>query len=189
VDGGRIGRLEQQARRLGFDDLRGFLQIRCDAGHSIPRLAQELGVSQPTVTQALATLSVALPPRPQRLSLQRRGHAQQRIALRVIELGFAAVGAYLEDRLIQREWLLVDVAAELGAHRATVRRVMQQVGVRRGRRTAKQLAVAERGPAGAIGRLADTARRAAGRAWVCGSGCLPGVPPCGAGLVGQADAG
>jgi hypothetical protein len=44
-----------------------------------------------------------------------------------------------------REWLLADIAAELGAHRETVRRLMEQAGVRRGRRTVRQLAAGERG--------------------------------------------
>jgi hypothetical protein len=48
-----------------------------------------------------------------------------------MELGFAALGAYLEDRLFEREWLLVDVAAELAAYRRTIRRLMRQAGVRR----------------------------------------------------------
>jgi hypothetical protein len=39
-----------------------------------------------------------------------------------VELGFAGHGAYLEDRLLEREWLLVDVAAELGADWGTIRR-------------------------------------------------------------------
>jgi AraC-like DNA-binding protein len=145
VDDGRVRRLEQQARRLGFDDLRGYLQARCDAGHSVPGLAQELDVSEWAVTQALTTLRIALLPRAERLARQRRRHAEGRIAARVVELGFAAVGAYLEDQLIGREWLLADVAAELGAHRETVRRLMGQVGVRRGRRTAGQVAAGQRG--------------------------------------------
>jgi hypothetical protein len=32
VDDGRTRRLEQQARRLGFDTLRSYIQSRCDAG-------------------------------------------------------------------------------------------------------------------------------------------------------------
>ncbi len=145
VDDGRTRRLEQHARRLGFDDLHSFLQTRCDTGCSDPRLAQELGVSEWIVTQALGTLGVVVPPRPERLALQRRRYAQERIAKRVVELGFAEVRAYLEDRLIGREYLLVDVAAELAADRRTVRRLMQQAGVTRGRRTARQLAAGERG--------------------------------------------
>ena len=145
VNDGRTRRLEQHARGLGFHDLRGYLQSRCDTGHSVPGLARELGESEWTVTQALATVGAVLPPRPQRLALQRRRHAEERIAGRVVELGFAEVGAYLEDRLIGQEWLLADIAAELGAHRETVRRLMEQAGVMRVRRTARQVAAGERG--------------------------------------------
>lgn len=145
ADDGRIRRLERRARDLGFDDLRSYLQTRCDTGYSVPGLAHELGVSEWTVTQALATAGVVLAPRPQRLALQRRRYAEERIGARVVELGFAEVRAYLADRLVQREWLLADVAAELGAHRGTVRRLMRRVGVQRRRRTARQLAVGERG--------------------------------------------
>jgi AraC-like DNA-binding protein len=128
VDDGRIRRLERRAGDLGFGDLRSYLQTRCDTGHSVPGLAQELGVSEWTITQALATTGVVLPPRPRRLALQRRRHAEERIGARVVELGFAEVRAYLADRIVQREWLLDDVAAELGAHRETVRRLMEQAG-------------------------------------------------------------
>ncbi len=145
VDDGRIRRLERRARHLGFADLRSYLQTRCDTGHSVPGLAQELGESEWIVTHALAALGISLPPRPERLARQRRRHAGERIAKRVVELGFAEVRAYLEDRLIEREWLLTDVAAELAADRRTVRRLMEQVGVTRRRRTARQLAVGERG--------------------------------------------
>ena len=145
VDDGRVRRLEQRTRQLGFIDLRGYLQTRCDSGPSVPGLARELGESEWTITQALETLGVVLPPRPQRLALQRRRYAEERIRARVAELGFAAVGVYLEDRLIEREWLLVEVAAELAADRRTIRRLMQQAGVMRRRLTTRQLAVAERG--------------------------------------------
>lgn len=106
VDDGRTTRLERHARRLGFPDLRGYLQTRCGSGHSVPRLAQELDVSEWTVTQALATLGITLPPRPERLARQRRRYAEERIAARVAELGFADVRAYLQDRLIDRSGYL-----------------------------------------------------------------------------------
>src|SRR6266545_3829866 len=118
---------------------------RCDRGHSVPALARELGESEWTVTKALATLGVVLPPRPERLARQRRRHAEDRIGARVATVGFADIRAYLEDRLIEQERLLVDVAAELAADRRTVRRLMQQVGVTRRRRTARQSAAGERG--------------------------------------------
>ncbi len=128
VDDGRVRRLEGQARRLGFPDLRGYLQARCDTGHSVPGLAQELGASEWTITKALATLGITLPPRPGRLARQRRRHAEERIAARMAALGFVDVRAYLVDRLIEQEWLLAVVAAELAADRRTVRRLMQHAG-------------------------------------------------------------
>jgi AraC-like DNA-binding protein len=145
VDDGRTRHLQRHACRFGYPDLRSYLQARCDAGYSVPGLARELGVSEWTVSQALATQRVTLPSRPERLARQRRRFAQERIAARVAELGFADVRAYLTDRLIQREWLLADVAAELGAHRDTVRRLMEQAGVQRVRRTARQVVAGERG--------------------------------------------
>jgi hypothetical protein len=92
-----------------------------------------------------AGVGVVLPPRPERLAMQRRRYAEQRITARVAELGFPGLRAYLADRLLERDWLLVEVAAELVAHQRTVRRLMVQAGVRRDRRTARQLAVGERG--------------------------------------------
>ncbi len=145
VDDGRTRHLGQRVRQLGHPDLRDHLQTRCDAGYSVPALARELDESEWTVAQALATLGVVLPPRPQRLALQRRRHAEDRIAARLVELGFADVRAYLADRLLERQWLLVDVAAELAADRRTVRRLMQHAGVQRRRRTARQSAAGERG--------------------------------------------
>lgn len=43
VDGGRGRRLGERVRVLGFEDLRGYLQARCDTGYSIPWIATELG--------------------------------------------------------------------------------------------------------------------------------------------------
>ena len=159
VDDGRLRRQEQHARQLGFPELRSYLQARCDSGYSVPALAQELAVSEWTVTQTLATLGIVLAPRPQRLARQRRRFTAERIAGRLVELGFTDVEAYLQDRLLRREWLLADVAVELGAHRATVRRLMEQAGVRRVRRTARQLAAGRRGRQ--LQSLGWAARRAA----------------------------
>jgi len=54
VDGGRDRHLEQRAGVLGFDDLRAYLQARCDTGHSMPQIATELRVSDWKVQAALA---------------------------------------------------------------------------------------------------------------------------------------
>jgi hypothetical protein len=130
---------------LGFEDLRGYLQARCDAGASIPRIGVELGVRDWQVQAALSQSGVRLAPRPQRLAAQRRRYTELRIADRVAALGFANVEAYLVDRVVERGWLLAGVAAELAAHRVTVRRLLARHGIRRVRRTPAQRAAADSG--------------------------------------------
>jgi AraC-like DNA-binding protein len=145
VNSGRDRRLEERVAALGFEDLHGYLQTRCDTGHSIPQIATELGVRDWQVQAVLARSGVRLAPRTQRLAAQRRRHTEQRIAARVAELGFADVGSYLTDRVVQQAWLLAEVAAELGAHRLTVRRLLDRYGIRRVRRTAMERATADTG--------------------------------------------
>jgi hypothetical protein len=145
VDGGRDRRLEERARVLGFGNLRTYLQARCDTGFSVPRIASELRVSDWQVQAALSRLAVRLAARPQRLAAQRRRYTEQRIAARVAALGFANVESYLTDRVVERGWLLAEVAAELGAHRLTVRRLLDRHGIRRVRRTTAERAAAEAG--------------------------------------------
>ncbi len=145
ADGGRDRRLQERASALGFGDLRGYLQSRCDAGASVPRIATELGVGAWQVQAVLARLGVRLAPRPQRLAAQRRRHTEQRIAARVAALGFADVGDYLTDRVVERGWLLAEVATELAAHRLTVRRLLDRYGIRRVRRTPREWAGSESG--------------------------------------------
>jgi hypothetical protein len=145
VDGGRGRRLDERARVLGFEDLRGYLQARCDADASVPGIAAELGVRDWQVQAALTRLAVRLAPRPQRLAAQRRRYTEERIAARVAQLGFADVQAYLVDRVVEQAWLLVQVAAELAAHRLTVRRLLERYGIRRVRRTAMERAASESG--------------------------------------------
>jgi hypothetical protein len=140
VDDGRDRHLQERAGALGFEDLCGYLQARCDAGDSIPRIATELGVRDWQVTGALVRSGVRLAPRRERLARQRRRHAEERIAARVFELGFADMQAYLLDRVVQQGWLLADVAAELAAHRLTVCRLLDRHGIRRVRRTAMERA-------------------------------------------------
>jgi len=130
---------------LGFDELLAYLQARCDAGHSVPQLAAELGLSDWQVGAALARLAVRLAPRPQRLAAQRRRFTEERIAARVAALGFTDVEAYLGDRVVERRWLLAEVAAELVAHRLTVRRLLDRHGIRRMRRTPAERAASESG--------------------------------------------
>ena len=103
-------------------------------------------------------------------------------------LGFADLGAFLADRLLMRGWLLAEITAEFGAHRRTVRRLTDEYGIRRARRTQREQAVRGAGPAGAGGRLAGPRRRPAGQARLPGSRRLPAASVGGAGLVGQAHA-
>ena len=130
---------------LGFEDLHGYLQARCDAGHSIPRIATELGVRDWQVHAALSRLAVRLAHRRQRLAQQRRRHTEERIAARVAQLGFIDVRAYLADRVVEQAWQLAEVAAELAAHRLTVRRLLERHGIRRVRRTPAERAASESG--------------------------------------------
>ncbi len=159
MDGGRDRRLDERARVLGFESLRGYLQARCDAGASVPGIAAELGVRDWQVQAALARLGVRLAPRSQRLAAQRRRHTEQRIAGRVAALGFADVQAYLVDRVVEQGWLLAEVTAELAAHRLTVRRLLDRHGILRVRRTPKERAAANRGRR--VQQVSWQARRAA----------------------------
>jgi AraC-like DNA-binding protein len=88
---------------------------------------------------------VRLAHRRQRLAQQRRRHTEERIAARVAQLGFIDVRAYLADRVVEQAWLLAEVAAELAAHRLTVRRLLDRHGIRRVRRTPAEQAAAESG--------------------------------------------
>jgi hypothetical protein len=142
ADGGRARRLQERAGALGFDDLGAYLQARCDAGYCVPRIATELRISDWQVQAALAPSGVRLAPRRQRLAQQRRRYTEERIAARVASLGFAEVGVYLANRVVEQGWLLAEVGAELGAHRLTVRRLLDRHGIRRVRRTPAEWAAA-----------------------------------------------
>lgn len=110
------------------------------------------------VSRPLRELGVRLPARPERLAQQRRRAAEERIAARVMELGFADVRAYLVNRVVGRGWLVVDVVAELRAAPGTVRRLLQCHRVRRVRCTAGERAALARG---------RRVRRAWRRGWRC----------------------
>jgi hypothetical protein len=63
----------------------------------------------------------------------------------VAALGFADVGDYLRDRVVEQGWLLAEVAAELAAHRLTVRRLLDRHGILRVRRTPAERAASDMG--------------------------------------------
>jgi hypothetical protein len=140
-----IGTWRSAPECWGLRACMGYLQARCDAGHSVPRIATELEVGDWQVQAALTWSGVRLAPCRQRLATQRRRHTEQRIAARVAALGFADAGAYLADRVLQQGWLLAAVAAELAAHRLTVRRLLDRHGIRRVRRTPGERAASESG--------------------------------------------
>jgi hypothetical protein len=145
VDGGRGRHLKEQASALGFEDLEAYLQTRCDAGASVPRIAAELGWGTGRCRRRWRGRGCGW--RPDRSGWQRSDGAtpEERIAARVAALGFADVRTYLADRLVKRAWLLAEVAAELAAHRVTIRRLLDRYGIRRVRRTPAERAAAESG--------------------------------------------
>jgi hypothetical protein len=97
----------------------------------------------------------------QRLARQRRRHTEERIAARVTELGFTDVPTYLVDHVVEQAWLLAEVAADLGAHRVTVRRLLDRYGVCRARRTPAE----GRRPTKDVGCSRWGGRRAGRRGW------------------------
>jgi len=142
VDDGRRRDLQQQARRLGFADLRACLQALLDDGWSVPQLATHLATTQAAIRRAITDYRIHQPPRRQQLAGQRQRAAQQRAAARVAELGFKGMRAYLVDRFVTQAWTLEGVAAELGAAPSTLRRLLDQHGVRRVAPTRRQHAAA-----------------------------------------------
>jgi AraC-like DNA-binding protein len=148
VDDARRRDLQQQARRLGFADLRGCLQALLDDGWSIPQLATHLGTTQAAIRRAITDHHIAQPPRHEQLARQRQHAAQQRAATRVAELDFNSVRAYLVDRLVIQAWTLEEVAAELHAAPSTLQRLLDHYQVRRAGPTRRQrmAAAAASGP-------------------------------------------
>jgi hypothetical protein len=189
VDNGRDRHLEARVGALGFDDLGAYLQVRCDACHSVPRIAAELGVGDWQVQAALARRAVQLPPRAQRLAAQRRRYTEERIAARVAELSFADVQAYLLDRVVERSWLPDRGSGGVGGASADGAAAAASLRDPPGAAQPCRASGGRCGASGAGGVVAGSSGRAAGRTWVRGSGRLPAGAPCGAGLVGEADAG
>ena len=134
--------LQQQARRLGFANLRACLQALLDDGWSVPQLATHLDTTQAIVRGAVAEQHLQPLPRRQRLARQRQRAAQQRACDRAAKLGFEGMRAYLQDRLVTKAWTLRQVEDELGVAPATLRRLLDQHQVRRVAATRRQRAAA-----------------------------------------------
>jgi hypothetical protein len=118
----------------GFEDLRGYLQARCDTGHSIPRIATELGVRDWQVHAALSRLAVRRTPAERAASDEgRRVQAvgwQTRRAARLAELGFADLTAYLRARHVAQGWSIKRMRAELGVGRRWLVGELARLGLR-----------------------------------------------------------
>jgi hypothetical protein len=142
VKGGRDRHLQEQARRLGFADLRGCLHALLEDGWSVPQLATHLGATPAAIRRAITDHHILLPSRRELLACQRQRAAQQRAATRAAELGFPSARAYLVDRLVTQAWTLAQVETELGAAPATVRRLLDHHQVRRVAPTRRQRSVA-----------------------------------------------
>ena len=140
---GRYDRhLDQQARRLGFADLRACLHVLLEDGWSIPQLATHLATTQAAIRRAITDHDLRQPPRREQLARQRQCAAEQRAIRRAAELGFPSVRTYLVDRLGTRAWTLAELVAELGVARATLRRLLHEQQVRRVGPTRRQRAAA-----------------------------------------------
>jgi hypothetical protein len=72
VKGGRQRHLQEQARRLGFADLRACLRDLLEDGWSIPQLATHLGTTHAAIRRAITDHYVRQLPRRQRLARQRQ---------------------------------------------------------------------------------------------------------------------
>jgi AraC-like DNA-binding protein len=141
---GVIGAFRNRWGALGWDDPGSYLQTCCDAGVSVPQLAAQLRLSDWQVGAALLRLRVRLAPAaagaaaaaaPPGTHRRPRGRAGPTRRCRGLPV----------DRVIEQRWLLAEVAAELGAHRVTVRRLLDRYGIRRVRRTPAERAAAESG--------------------------------------------
>jgi lambda repressor-like predicted transcriptional regulator len=130
--------LEQQARRLGFADLRACMRVLLDDGWSVPQLATHLDTTQAMIRRAITDHHIPQPSRRQQLARQRQRVAEQRACDRVAMLGFPSVRAYLVDRLVTKTWTLRQVEAELGVAPATLRRLLARHQVRRVAPTGRQ---------------------------------------------------
>ncbi len=141
---GQQRRLHARARTLGFADLHGYLDARCQQQASLAQLAGELATTTPVIGRLLDHAGLQPPPPSAAAARQRRRATDQRLTLRAAELGFATLEAYLADRVAQRAWPLRRIAGELGAHPATVADRLDRHGLRRQRPTAGHQRAAQR---------------------------------------------
>ena len=125
-------RLHDRAHTLGFTDLHGYLVARCQHDASLTQLASELHTTIDVVRRLIERSSAKV-----RSARQRRRATDRRLTKRTAQLGFADLGAYLVDRVIQQRWPLSQVAVELEIHSDTVKDWLDRHGVRHATQTAR----------------------------------------------------
>lgn len=115
---------------LGFEDLRSYLQARCDAGDSGPRIATELGVGDRQVQAALARSGCGW--RRARSGWQPSGAATPSSASPPAWPSWASprCGPTWSTGSWSGHGCWPRLAAELAAHRLTVRRLLERHGSR-----------------------------------------------------------
>jgi len=130
-------RLSNRAMELGFTDLHAYLAARCQQ-QGLAELARELGTTTAVIRGTLNQAGLAPPPQAELSAQGRRRSTDRRLAARAAQLGFPDLATYLRDRLTGQEWPHARVAAELGTHVRTVRRVLDQYQICRTRQTTAQ---------------------------------------------------
>jgi AraC-like DNA-binding protein len=130
-------RLHDRAHTLGFTDLDRYLVARCQHDASLAQLAGELGTTIDVIRRLIGEAGIHRTLPKVRSARQRRRATDQRLTERAAQLGFASLHAYLADRVAEQEWKLIQVAAELGVDRETLRDRLDLYGLRRLRQTAR----------------------------------------------------
>ena len=126
--------LRDRAHALGFTDLGSYLVARCKDDASLTQLAGELHTTIDVIRRLINEAGIRRSSPKARSAWQRRRATDRRLTERVVQLGFADLGAYLSDRVTQRTWTLTQVAGELGVNRGTVRDRLNADGLRRSKR-------------------------------------------------------
>ena len=126
-----VAEREQRAQELGHPSLQAYLQeMHVVQRRALAEIARELGVGVGTVARDLDRLGIKRVPLEEARAAGRErwasAHAAKRES-RLRELGFATVEEYLADRA-GRHMTQEAIAAELGIHVRTLRRLIGRLG-------------------------------------------------------------
>jgi hypothetical protein len=130
-------RLHDRAHTLGFTDLYSYLAARCQDDATLTQLAGELHTTTDVIRRLVDQAGIQRSSPTARSARQRRRATDRRLTKRTAQLGFADLGAYLVDRVIQQRWPLSQVAVELEIHSDTVKDWLDRHGVRHATQTAR----------------------------------------------------